>query len=101
MSKRRIVRYSPDNLPPARVDWERLRNQTDEDIEADALNDPENPPWTEEMLRNAIPVRFIHKRAVSIRLDNDILEFFKSEGPGYQSRINAVLRTYMDARKAG
>ena len=39
------------------------------------------------------------KQAISIRLDTDVLEFFKDEGPGYQSRINAVLRSYMDAKK--
>lgn len=38
------------------------------------------------------------KRAVSIRLDDDILVFFKKDGPGYQSRINAVLRFYMESQ---
>ncbi len=39
------------------------------------------------------------KRAVSIRLDEDVLDFFKQGGKGYQTRINAVLRAYMDAMK--
>ncbi len=37
------------------------------------------------------------KRAVSIRLDEDVIDFFKKGGKGYQTRINAVLRTYMEA----
>ncbi len=37
------------------------------------------------------------KRAVSIRLDEDVIEFFKKGGKGYQTRINKVLRTYMEA----
>ncbi len=37
------------------------------------------------------------KRAVSIRLDEDVLAYFKKGGKGYQTRINAVLRTYMEA----
>lgn len=39
------------------------------------------------------------KHAISIRLDEDLIEFFKSEGQGYQSRINAVLRSYMREMK--
>jgi uncharacterized protein (DUF4415 family) len=35
------------------------------------------------------------KQAISIRLDGDIVEFFKRTGPGYQTKINAVLRSYM------
>ncbi len=41
------------------------------------------------------------KQAISIRLDQDLIDFFKSEGPGYQRRINAVLRSYMRQRKSG
>ena len=37
------------------------------------------------------------KAAISLRLDEDILEWFKAQGPGYQTRINAVLRAYMEA----
>lgn len=85
---------------PSRTDWDRRRRMTEEEIEANALADPDNPPWTEEMLARARWVVPPEKQAVSIRLDRDVLEFFKSEGPGYQSRINAILRTYMDARKA-
>jgi uncharacterized protein (DUF4415 family) len=39
------------------------------------------------------------KERISIRLDKDILEFFRAEGRGYQSRINKVLREYMTVRK--
>jgi len=35
------------------------------------------------------------KQAISIRLDRDVIEFFKHKGPGYQTKINAVLRSYM------
>ena len=39
------------------------------------------------------------KKPVSLRLDQDVLDFFKSQGKGYQTRINAVLRAYMDAQQ--
>jgi uncharacterized protein (DUF4415 family) len=40
------------------------------------------------------------KQIVTIRLDVDTLSWFKSAGPGYQTRINQILRDYMDAQKA-
>ena len=39
------------------------------------------------------------KQIVTIRLDVDMLEWFKSEGPGYQTRINQVLRDHMAAQQ--
>ena len=38
------------------------------------------------------------KKAISIRVDQDVLDFFKKEGDGYQRRINAVLRSYMQQK---
>ena len=48
---------------------------------------------------NASVIMPVPKQAISIRLDEDVVAFFKTSGPGYQSRINAVLRSYMEAKK--
>jgi uncharacterized protein (DUF4415 family) len=40
-----------------------------------------------------------HKRQITLRIDDDIIEWFRHEGKGYQSKINAVLRSYVDAHK--
>ena len=62
------------------------------------VNDLDNPAWTEEMLgapvlkRGRGPQATPTKVLTSVRLDADILEFFKAQGSGYQSRINAALR---------
>ena len=37
------------------------------------------------------------KASISLRVDNDVLEWFKAQGPGYQTRINTVLRAFRDA----
>jgi uncharacterized protein (DUF4415 family) len=42
----------------------------------------------------------INKQQVTLRLDRDVLEFFRASGKRYQTRINNVLRNYMDAQKA-
>ena len=65
------------------------------------VNDPDNPAWTEDMLgapvlkRGRGPQVTPTKVLTSVRLDADILAFFKAQGAGYQSRINAALRTAM------
>ena len=62
------------------------------------VNDIDNPAWTEDMLgapvlrRGRGPQASPTKVLTSVRLDADILEFFKAQGSGYQSRINAALR---------
>ncbi len=62
------------------------------------VNDPDNPAWTEDMLGTPVikrgrgPQASPTKVLTSVRLDADILEFFKAQGAGYQSRINAALR---------
>jgi len=51
---------------------------------------------------DAVVVEPVAKRAISLRVDEDVLAWFKASGPRYQSRINAVLRSYMaHMRKRG
>jgi uncharacterized protein (DUF4415 family) len=71
------------------------------------VNDPDNPAWTEDMLgapvlkRGRGPQAAPTKVLTSVRLDADILEFFKSQGSGYQSRINAALRVEVERHLTG
>lgn len=71
-------------------------------LEADlrwGLNDTLRLPraWTEIAARPGVP----QKTQLTIRLDDDIVAFFRAMGAGYLTRINAVLRTFMLARLAG
>ena len=60
--------------------------------------DPDNPPWSEEMLgppilkRGRGPQKSPTKVLTTVRLDADVMAFFKSQGRGYQTRINEELR---------
>ena len=60
--------------------------------------DPDNPPWSEEMLgppvlkRGRGPQKAPTKVLTTVRLDADVLAFFKAQGAGYQTRINDELR---------
>src|SRR5437867_1485254 len=102
MKKRRIVKYDP-RKHKSRTDWKRVRALTDEDIEWAVAADPDAAPIMDAAWwREARVVLPMPKVPVSVRLDRDVLEWFKDQGPRYQSRINAVLRAFMEAnRRAG
>ena len=77
----------------SRTNWKRIDAMRDEDI--DLSGAPELGP---DFFANAIlwpgP-----KKQITLRIDPDVLTFFRKRGRGYQSTINAVLRKYMEARK--
>jgi len=81
-----------------RTDWARFDALTDAEIEEAVRGDPDAVPididWSEAVL--VVPPK---KKAISIRLDEDVLDFFRRGGAGYQRRMNAVLRSYMQDRK--
>lgn len=104
MSEERIVRRTLDTLKPGKTDWARVDALTDEDIERAIAEDPDAAPILDDAwFRNAELVLPEPKAPISIRLDREVLTWFKDQGPGYQSRINAVLKAYMTAqrKKAG
>ncbi len=57
------------------------------------------PVGDDDVWKNARVIMPVPKQPISIRLDEDVVAFFKKSGPGYQSRMNAVLRSYMEAKK--
>jgi uncharacterized protein (DUF4415 family) len=73
-------------------DMKRLRDMKDEDIDYSDI-----PETDEEFWKGAEVVFPARKKLLSIRLDEDVVEWFKAQGKGYQTRINAVLRAYKEA----
>ena len=90
MSANDIKTYTLDEIRQmkSRTDWDALRAQGDyegpQEFEVD---------WTRAELVTPEP-----KKMISLRVDPDVLDFFKSQGPGYQTRMNAVLRAWMEAQ---
>jgi uncharacterized protein (DUF4415 family) len=97
MKKENIVTRKWGDRRKGKTDWARVDALTDDDIARAVANDPDAVPidvdWSDAVL--VTPPK---KQAISIRVDEDVLNFFKKEGDGYQRRINAVLRSYMQQK---
>ena len=85
--------------PATGTDWERLHDASDAEIRAGIDSDPEAHPTDDDFWKDAKVVWPQPKQVVTIRLDADLLEWLRHER-GYQTRINAILRSYMNARKS-
>ena len=85
-----------------RTGWKRIARLSDAGIERMAARDADNPAtkksdWAKSFI-GAPPL----KTPVNAKFDVDVVDWFKAQGRGYQSRMNAVLRRYMEVhRKAG
>jgi uncharacterized protein (DUF4415 family) len=82
-----------------KTDWKYLDRVTDAEIEASIANDPDWQEFKDIDWSKAILVIPPKKKAISIRVDEDVLDYFKQEGAGYQRRMNAVLRSYMQQKR--
>ena len=80
------------------TDWEALSRLSDADIRAGIDSDPDARATDENFWKDARLVLPKPKRLVTLRLDSDLLEWLRRES-GYQTRINAILRAYMDATR--
>lgn len=102
MSAERIVRYTPGVSRPRRdrTDWARVDALTDEEIEQSIKDDPDVAPLLdEEWFRTAKLVMPERKVPIALRIDREVVDWFKAKGPRYQTRMNAVLKAYMKAQQ--
>ena len=97
-----LERQSDGSFRPvqAHTDHARLVVLAEAETEAMSRSDPDHPGLVDDFWA-AIGDPPSGKEAISIKLDRDVLRFFRQEGRGYQTRINAVLRSYMQAKNRG
>src|SRR4051812_27924059 len=94
-----IVRYTAEELAEMRsrgegqTDWARVDAMTEEELEA-SIDHEEEGTFDWSTISTTLP---LPKQQLTVRLDPDIVQWFKDHGPGYQTRMNAVLRSYVDA----
>ena len=76
------------------TDWKRIDAMKDEDIDFS-----DNPEVTPEMFARAVLRRNFEpiprKKQLTLRVDSDVIAWYKKQGPGYQTKINSLLRAYM------
>jgi uncharacterized protein (DUF4415 family) len=83
-----------NSLTESKTDWVRLKEMTDSDI------DTSDVPEIDKAFFKRTKIRLPHRKdSVSLRVDHDVLVWFKEKGPGYQTRINAILRAYTEAHR--
>ena len=78
----------------SRTNWARIDALKNKDLDFSDIPEQGKAFFKRAILRLPEP-----KTAVTIRLDRQVLNWFKAKGPGYQTRINALLRAYMEAHK--
>ncbi len=85
-------------IEPLERDWSAFDALTDEDIAKAVADDPDAAPidmdWS-----NAVILDLAPKTAISFRVDTDVYDYFKARGKGFQTRMNAVLRAYVDHQR--
>jgi len=104
--KEHIVRYSVKDLASkgergeTRSDWARAAAMTEEEIESDIASDPNGAGMVVDW--DTVSVKLPEAKAdLHMRIDRDVLDFFRRTGRGYQTRINAVLRSYVERARRG
>jgi uncharacterized protein (DUF4415 family) len=100
----RVLIEQPDGSyrsPRSRTDWARVRALSDEEVETAAASDPDAAPLEEAFWREARVVQpvAVRKTQTALRIDEDVLAWFRAQGRGYRARMNAVLRAYVEARR--
>jgi len=80
----------------SKTDWKRLNSMTDKDLDTSDI-----PPIDPNIFKRMVVRMPQNKELVSLRIDPDVLGWFRSQGSRYQTRINAVLRSYVEAHTHG
>jgi uncharacterized protein (DUF4415 family) len=106
--KGNIVSYTAEELAAMRArgegetDWAAVDAKTEEELAADTASDPAWDGIPEDWFKHARAASGPlirpkeNKRLVSVRYDADVIERFKGQGRGWQARMNAVLRSFME-----
>ena len=104
MSGNSTRRYSADELrakrSESRTDAARILGQSEEALERAIANDPDWDDVPADWQARAEAVMPRAKVAVSIRLDADLVDQLRASGRGWQTRVNAILRAWQDAKKS-
>ena len=101
--KENIVQFTEEEIwervrkGETNTDWARIDAMTPEEIERNALEENKRSGIPNDWYKGAYAVYPVDKERITIRVDKDVLDHFRGQGKGYQSRMNAVLRAFVTA----
>lgn len=104
MPRSKIVRYTTEELKEmerrgqTRTDWKRVKAMKDKDI---VIDDDAPEPTAEQWAKAVVTDRRPPKKNITLRIDPEVIDWFKARGKGYQTRMNAVLRTFIELQGKG
>ncbi|WP_428357025.1 BrnA antitoxin family protein [Methyloprofundus sp.] len=85
-------------MQQSQTDWKKIDAMEDKDINLSELSEASHEQFAKAIVRkNLKPVQ--GKTQITLRLDTDVLNWFKAQGQGYQTNINALLKVYKDANQ--
>jgi uncharacterized protein (DUF4415 family) len=103
---RDVARYTAEELRAMvargedQTDWARLDAMTEAELEAAIASDPDWADIPRDWYKHATPhYPAALRKEIRLRLDPDLLAWFKRQGRGYQARINAALRAFVEAHE--
>jgi uncharacterized protein (DUF4415 family) len=102
--KNDIVRHTANQIKAKlkrgedRTDWAKIAATTEAKLQASIAADPDHAPGEPDWTRAVIGVP-PHKEHINIRVDHDVLEWFRARGRGYQTMMNNVLRAFVQTRR--
>lgn len=81
------------------TDWKRVDKLKEKDIDTSDIAEVSPEMFARGIVRHGLK-HVSRKQQLTLRVDSDVLDWYKRQGQGYQTKINALLRAYMDAHKA-
>ena len=98
--KRKAGRVTTASGVKGKTDWKKLAAMPDSDIKF-TKDAPRTSPaeWANAVAHRGLPVPS-RKTQIALRVDEDVLAWFREQGAGYQTRMNAVLKAFRDAHKS-
>lgn len=82
------------------TDWARVRALSDAEVEAAVAGDPDWQDVDRDWVKKAEPVDMARKRRLTLALDEEVIDWFRSQDRHYRARMSAILRAYMQRHRA-
>ncbi|ETW93280.1 MAG: hypothetical protein ETSY1_39900 [Candidatus Entotheonella factor] len=99
MNEKPTIEHSAADRRTGQTDWQQVDARSEAEIEEAARSDPDAQPTEAEFWEHAALRMPEPKQLITLHVDREVLDWYKHQGKGYQARMNAVLRAYMETHQ--